>query len=897
MRPEPQAPPRPLRWLAARLVAGRDRADLLDDLDDGYVMRRARKRRAAGWYLMQAAHAGWTRRGSGGSPLLDPDPRQPRGDPMPSAIWQDIRYALRSLAAARGFTAAALVTLALGIGANTAVFSVVRHVLFAPLPYAEPDRTVMVWSKWRGFDKTWVSDAEAVDYQTLVPAFAEAGAWGTVAVNLTGGDDPIRVGAGFVTPEVFSVLGVAPAMGRTFTEAEALADPATVVVISHGLWMRRFGGEPNVLGRRIDLDGVAREVVGVMPREFRLPTDFVVEAEEPTDLWLPYALTAANRGSHGLYAAARLAPGATVAEANAQLTALAAKHTADGLYPEAMQFSAFAVTTSDEALAAVRPALLLLFGAVGFLLLIACANVANLQLVRAESRAREMSVRGALGASRARLVRQLLTEGCVLAVGAAVLGLAVAALALGALESATLTSLPRAASISLDTTVLMFALALTVATVLLFGLVPAVRAARVDLVDSLKDGSGGASASLRRRRLRGALVIAETALAVILLSGAGLMARTLWTLSSIDLGFVPERVLTVRLSLPQATYGTPERSVQFWSDLVARVRALPGVDEAGYLRLLPLGGAIGDWGLQVEGYQPPPGVSAPGDWQIASAGGPEALGERLIRGRWFTDADTSGAEDVGLINEAMAEKYWSGRDALGGRFRLGANTTRPWVTVVGIVGNVKHNGLTEEIKPKFYRPIGQWHQSTGGPSLNTTLVIKTASSDPYQLVEPVRQEVRRLDANLPISAVQSMDDVVGRALATPRITSWLLGVFAALALALAAVGIYGVLSYVVSERQREIGIRMAVGADRSQVLALVMWGGVKLSVVGLVFGLAGALATTRLMASLLYGVTPFDPATFAAAALSLLAVSAGACLLPARRATRVSPARALRADG
>ena len=815
---------------------------------------------------------------------------------MTSALWQDVRYAARGLMSARGYTAIALVTLALGIGANTAVFSVVRHVLLAPLPYGNADNVALIWSKWRNFDKTWLSDAEVIDYQTRIPAFEEVGAWGGTAVNLTGDGDPIRIGAAFTTANVFDVLGVAPQMGRTFTAAEAEASPAPVVVLSHGLWMRRFGAAPDVLGRAVQVNGVAREVIGVMPPGFQLPTDYVIDAEEPTQLWLPFTLNGQNRGSHGLYGAARLAPGATVEQATAQLAALARANTEDGLYPEPMQFTAFAVSARDEVLATVRRALWLVFGAVGFLLLIACANVANLQLVRADARAREMSVRSALGASRLRLVRQLLTEGLALAVVAAALGMLVAWATLQWLLSSSSRSLPRAGDVTLDGGVLTFALGLSVLTVLLFGLVPALRAARTDLVDSLKDGAAGASAGAGRRRLRGGLVVAETALALILLTGAGLMARTLWSLYGIDLGFAPERVLTMRLALPAAEYDTPEKSVAFWEQLLANVRALPGVEQAGYLRLVPLASVIGDWGLQIENYQPPPGVGTPGDWQIASAGGPEALGERLVRGRWFTDQDTSGAADVALVNEAMERAYWQGNSAIGTRFRMGGNPDAPFITVVGVVADVRHNGVTEEIKPKFYRPIGQWHQTAGSPSRNTTLVIKTRSSDPYGLVGPVREEVRRLDSNLPISAIQSGDDIVARALATPRLTGGLLAVFAALALALAAVGIYGVLSYVVSERRREIGIRMAIGAGRPQVLGLVLRGGLKLAAAGLALGVAGALLATRLMASLLHGVTPFDPVAFAGAAGALLLVSAAACLLPALRATRVNPVSALRAQ-
>ncbi len=813
---------------------------------------------------------------------------------MSSTLWPDVRYALRGLVAARGFTVVALLTLSIGIGANTAVFSVVRHVLLAPLPYAEPDRVVMVWSKWRGFDKTWVSDAEVIDYQTRVAAFGDVGAWGTTAVNLTGDGDPVRLGAAVVNPNVFRILGVEPFMGRVFDDADAAVDPATSTILSHGLWLRRFGGAPDILGRTISINGVARTVVGVMPPGFQLPTDYVIDAEEPTELWLPYQLDPATRGSHGFYAVARLAPGATIAEANAQLDAVARANTLEGLYPEPMQFGAFTVSTTDEALASVRPALLLVFGAVGFLLLITCANVANLQLVRADGRARELAVRSALGASRGRLVRQLLTEGTVLAATAALAGLGVAALVLRWLGSSMLASVPRATTIALDAGVLAFAAALAILTVLVFGLVPALRAARTNLAGTLKDGSGTASSGLQRGRLRGALVVAEVALAVVLLTGAGLMARTLGSLYAIDLGFASDRVLTMRLALPASQYDTPEKTVLFWDQLLAGVRALPGVETAGYLRLLPLGSAIGDWGLRIENFETPPGVGTPGDWQIATAGGPEALGERLVSGRWFSDLDTIGQPDVALVNEAMSRAYWPGVDPIGRRFRMGGNPEAPWITVVGVVGDVRHNGITGVIKPKFYRPIGQWHQTAGSPSRNTTLVIKTAASNPYQLVEPVRQEVRRLDADLPISAITSMNDVVSRALSTPRLTGGLLALFAALALALAAVGIYGVLSSVVRARQREIGIRMAIGADRMSVLGLVLAGGLKLSALGLALGLAGAFATTSLMETLLHGVTPFDPVAFAGAGTALLTVAAGACLVPAVRATRVSLTTALK---
>jgi putative ABC transport system permease protein len=872
-----------LRKLVRLLLADEDREFLLADLDEEYRARRAAKRPAAAWYLAQGLHAAWTRRTLTHS----------KGS-LTMALWQDITFAVRSLSKQRGFTLVALLTLALGIGANTAVFSVIRHVLMAPLPYRDADRVVVVWSKWKGFDKTWVSDAEALDYQKRVAAFSHAAAWSVQQVNLTSGDEPVRIGAAAVTPSIFDVLGVEPVIGRRFTAAEAEAASPTVVMLSYGLWQRRFAASPAVLNQPVTINGRTMDVVGVMPKDFQLPTDYVVDAEEPTQLWLPLRLNPANRGSHGYYAAARLRPGATVAGANAELEALAGTLVTEGLYPPAMEFRAFAVTTTDEAFASVRPALLLVLGAVAFLLLIASVNVANLLLVRADARTREMAVRTALGARRWRLVRQLLTEGAVLAAAAAVMGVGLAAITLKLLVAHVGTSLPRGGAVALDGRALAFSAALTLVTLVLFSLVPAIRAARVDLIDSLRDGSQNASAGVRKHRLRGALVVVEMALAVTMLVGAGLMLRSLWTLQRVDLGFNPARVLTMRLALPAATYDTPEKTVGFYEQLIQRVRALPGVERAGYLRLLPLASQIGDWGLLVEGYVPPPGVGTPGDWQVATAGGPEARGEKLIAGRWLNDQDTIGHPDVALINEAMAKKYWAGRDPIGHRFRMG-DPTRPWIEVVGVVGNVRHNGIEAEIKPKFYRPLGQFHQSTGNPARNTTLVIKTAG-DPMALVPAVRAEIRQLDRQLPIAAIRSMEDVVNQSIATPRLTGWLLGVFASLALALAAVGIYGVLSYVVSQRRQEIGIRLAIGASRRQVLAMVLGSGLTLAAAGVIVGLALAGVATQLMTALLHDVKPLDPLTFAVVPVLLFLVAIGACLVPAVRATRVSPVSALRAE-
>jgi predicted permease len=442
--------------------------------------------------------------------------------------------------------------------------------------------------------------------------------------------------------------------------------------------------------------------------------------------------------------------------------------------------------------------------------------------------------------------------------------------------------------------VLLFTLAVSLAATLVFSLAPAFRTLRLSTTEALRDGARS-TAGGRRQRLRGLLVVSEVALSVVLLLGPGLMLRSIWALHRIDVGFQPAGVLTVRLSLPESGYETPERVVAFYRALLGRVRAIPGVREAGILRSLPLGAPIGDWGLQIEGYVPPPGTHAKGDWQVASDGALEALGERLVRGRPFPSTDTADSEQVALVNETMARTYWPGRDAIGARLRQGSRTDRPWVSVVGVVADVRHNGVTAPVKEKFYRPHSQFHVSTGIASRGMNLVVK-AAGDPTALAAPLRSAVRELDPNVPVAAVRRMTDVVSESLATPRLTGRLLLVFAALALALSAVGLYGLLSYLVGQRRQEIGIRLAIGADAAAIRRLVLGQGLRLALVGILVGTAAALAVSRVIASLLYGVSPHDPATFAVAPLVLLAAAVAASYLPARRATAVDPAVILRAE-
>ena len=808
---------------------------------------------------------------------------------------QDLRFGFRTLGRNPGFAAVAVLTLALGVGANAAIFSVVNAVLLRPLPWSDPDRTVMIWSRWTAFDKTWVSDGEVNDYRRQTRTLEDVAAWSDGQVNLTGDGEPERVAAASVTANLFDVLGVAPVRGRAFTPQEDVPNGPNVVILGYGLWQRRYAGDPAIVGRAIQINGTAYEVIGIMRGDFVLPTDFQNPA--PSMLWMPAQWDAASsdHGSHGYYAAARMKPGTTVGQVRDDLHRVAQAWTAQGLYPPQMQFDALASSLRDEVVGGVRRTIWLLFGAVGFLLLIACANVANLLLARAEARQREMAVRTALGAGAARVVRQLLTESLVLAAISAVAGLLLAAIGVRALALWNPSSIPRVGGSTVDWRVLLFTVGLAVLTTVLFSLAPAARILRADLTDSMKEGGGNATTGGARRRFRSALVVAEMALAVVLLIGAGLMLRTLWSLQHVDLGFQPAGVLTMRISLPQASYKDPAQVVDFYSRLLERVRAIPGVSAAGAARSLPLASTIGDFGLRIDGYVPPPGTNAKGDWQIATDGYLEAMGEQVIRGRGILPGDKTDSQLVGLINEEMARRYWAGRDPIGGRFRIGGGRDRPWVTVVGVVRAVRHNGVTDVIKEKFYVPHTQWHKSVGNPIRSMTLVLRTRDN-PAGLASPVRDAIRQMDANLPVADVRSMSDIVGSALSTPTFMSVLLSIFAVLALSLSAIGIYGVLSYVVSRRTREIGIRVAIGAGRARVLRMVLGSGVSLALIGIAAGLVLAFAVTRLLRGLLHGVTPADPATFAVVGTALIGVAALASAVPAWRASRVDPVIALKSE-
>jgi putative ABC transport system permease protein len=803
-------------------------------------------------------------------------------------MWQDIRFAARALRRSPSFTAAAVLCVALGVGVTTTIFSAVNAILIRPLPYPGADRLVVVYAQnvARNYHGSNISYPDFLEWRDRNRSLSALGLWTWSSHSLSGEGDAERVESSRITANLFPLLGVRPILGRTFLPSEEHLGQEKVILLSYGLWQRRYAGDPHIIGREVTLDGAPHTVVGVMPPRFNFP--------ERGELWVPFATDMkdeahGNRGYAG--AIGRLKPGVTLEQAKADLTAVSAQLERE--FPnDNFGWAAELITMREDLTGDMKKPLLVFLGAVGFVLLIACANVANLMLARGATRQREIAIRVAIGAGRGRLVRQILTESVLISAVGGVLGVLLAIGGVYLLRLALPRELPFYVVLGLDTTALAFAVAISIVTALLFGTVPAMRAADVDLISSLREGTKGAGDGLTRTRLRGALVIGEVALSLVLMVGAMLLIRSYRALEGTDLGFDEKGILAVRISLPYAKYPERTKRQAFYDRLFERVRAMPGVETVGSAQGVPFSGWNVQGEMAVEGTAAPRrGEELVAHYQWVTPDYFKAIGVPLLRGRGLTVADRDSLAPVGVINQRLADQAFPGDDPLGRRIRIGgADSKDPWVTIVGVVRDFRHYRLPQPMGPAIYYP----YQSE--PLLSQTLAIRTTLADPMTLAPSVRAAIQELDPDVPAYAVEPFDYIVSRSLWRQRFQGQVLGAFAALALLLAMVGIYGVISYAVAQRTRELGVRMALGATRRHVLALVLGQGTRLALAGVAIGIAGALALSRVVASLLYGVRPTDPVTFVGVPFVLAGVALVASYVPARRATRVDPLVAMRAE-
>jgi predicted permease len=824
----------------------------------------------------------------GGVARYQDDARDARGGLWMEELTQDVRYAARVLARGRGFVVVSVLTLALGVGANTAIFSVVRGVLLRALPFPEPERLVSLESVIRG-SPTAVSPPDFMDWRAQAHSFGGIAASFLQTANLTGAGEPERLTEARVSANFFDVLGVAPALGRGFQSGEDATGAARVAVLSDGLWRRRFGADRAIIGRTIQLDDYPTTIVGIASPSLRIPVG--------ADVWLTtrfeaHDLAPSSRGARWIQVMGRLAPNATLPSSAAEMGAIAKR--LGLLDPQHDAHVTVSVTPLREDLVgSVRAPLLVLLGAVGFVMLIACVNVASLSLGRTAARGSELAVRAALGAGRARIARQILTESVVLALGGGIAGLVLAVLTTRALVALAPSDLPLLDTVHVDGVVLAFALGLTLASGLLFGLVPAIQGSRRGLNDRLRSAGRGLSLGSSGGRLRHLLVVAEVALAIALLAGAGLLARSFVQLMAVDPGFTADRVATLSLTLSPVRYPDGDRQELFAHELLSRIAGLPGVKSAGISFSLPLTNSGFGFTFEVGGRPPVSGPEEPrAQARVASVDYFRTMGIPVVRGRGFTSRDDHAAPQVLLISEQASRRYWPNEDPIGQTLQTGWTREGRHFggTIVGIVGDVRQFSLAMKPAPEIYAPLAQW-------PLDELSVVMRTSGAPAAVLPVARDVVRQLDPQLPVYDVYPMSDLVRASVAQRRFYAALLGVFATLALVLAAIGIYGVIAYSVQQRRRELGIRLALGATRPMVVRLVLRQGMMLTVTGCALGLLAAGALTRVLQGQLFGVAAIDPLTFVAVPLVLLVVALVACVVPARRALAVDPANAIRAEG